>query len=295
VQLGKFGTRFAFESSAWAACAVRTVELLTVVRQQGDAAFVRLLNEVRLGVCSAATAARLAQCNVRRRAAPQDGIVPTRLYCTNANVDVENAACLAALPGAAVRFPASDALRGPEPGSDDAERLAEMCDRKAPRELLLKRGAQVILTKNMPQYGLVNGSRGVVAAFVTAAVHATGEGFSYGVAAGKYNCPLVRFDNGVELAVLPHTVFQGGPGGALVRTQHPLKLAWALTVHKSQGMTLSRAELQLADAFDFGQVYVALSRVTSLQGLWIKGQDVSQAVVKAHPAVLAFLQQAADR
>ncbi len=57
-------------------------------------------------------------------------------------------------------------------------------------------------------------------------------------------------------------------------------------------MTLSRAELQLADAFDYGQVYVALSRVTSLQGLWISGQNVSQAVVKAHPAVLAFLRGA---
>ena len=110
----------------------------------------------------------------------------------------------------------------------------------------------------------------------------------WGIPAGKYTCPLVRFDNGVELGVQPASSFQGGPGGAIIRIQLPLKLAWALTVHKSQGMSLSRAELMLDDAFDFGQVYVALSRVTSLGGLWVRGGTITQRVIKAHPDVLAF-------
>jgi len=113
----------------------------------------------------------------------------------------------------------------------------------------------------------------------------------YGVPAGKYLCPVVQFDSGQRLAVQPASFFQAGPGGAVVRIAWPLKLAWALTVHKSQGMSLSRAELMLSDAFDFGQVYVALSRVTSLVGLWIRGAAVTQAVVKAHPEVLAFYRQ----
>ena len=53
-------------------------------------------------------------------------------------------------------------------------------------------------------------------------------------------------------------------------------------------MSLTRAELMLSDAFDFGQCYVALSRVTSLEGLWIHGGRITQSVVRAHPSVLAF-------
>ena len=73
-----------------------------------------------------------------------------------------------------------------------------------------------------------------------------------------------------------------------MRTQVPLKLAWALTVHKSQGMTLSRVELMLANAFEFGQAYVALSRATSLAGLWMRGPPLAATAVKAHPDVCAF-------
>ena len=100
--------------------------------------------------------------------------------------------------------------------------------------------------------------------------------------------PYVRFDNGVSLLITPTSSSQRGAGRTLVRQQLPLKLAWALTVHKSQGMTLSRAELMLDGAFDYGQVYVALSRVCSLAGTWLSGADITQRVVKAHPAVLAF-------
>ena len=277
---------FAFQSSAWAAAAVATCVLTEIVRQQGDARFIALLNEVRVGVCSADTAAQLARCHVSKKARPTDGILPTRLYCRNVNVDAENATHLAALPGHAERFAARDVFKREPSTADDEKKLRDALEKKAAASLDLKVGAQVILTKNWPDMNLVNGSRGIVVSFTVKNVG--GEGFSFGVPTANYTLPVVRFDSGATLAVPPASFFQGMSGGACARAQLPLKLAWALTVHKSQGMTLSRAELQLEDAFAPGQTYVALSRVTSLDGLWLAGGAVTQHCVKAHPAVVDF-------
>jgi ATP-dependent DNA helicase PIF1 len=132
----------------------------------------------------------------------------------------------------------------------------------------------------MPDFNLVNGSRGIVVSFDEDTIIDNSNPY-----------PIVHFTNGVQMKVREETVFQGGASGAMTRRQLPLKLAWSLTVHKSQGMTIERAELQLDDAFDYGQVYVALSRITSLDGLWVRGGRITQSVVKAHPKVALFYQQ----
>ena len=103
--------------------------------------------------------------------------------------------------------------------------------------------------------------------------------------------PIVRFDNGRTITVAPvqFTCSFGKQKGAMSRTQIPLKLAWALTIHKSQGITLTRCQVQAADAFTYGQTYVALSRCVSSAGLWLSGADVTQKSVKVHKDVLTFM------
>jgi ATP-dependent DNA helicase PIF1 len=267
---------FAFESPAWAAAGVETCVLTEVVRQAGDARFTALLNEIRVGRLSHASEAILATCVVGAAGAgkprPTDGIKPTKLFCKNQNVDAINLVELGRLEGESRVFEAVDEFVR-RPSSSGEAKVLEEIEKKAPLRLELKVGAQVTLTKNMPAVRLVNGSRGIVTAL------AGGSGATAG--------PVVRFDNGVEMPVAVEKVYYGGPEGSVNRKQLPLKLAWALTIHKSQGMTLSRAEVEMQGAFENGHTYVALSRVVSLEGLWLTS-PVTQRNVMANRKILDF-------
>lgn len=243
------------------------------VRQFGDLAFVRLLNEVRLGGFSQDIAEACSRCHTSIKPAPQDGILPTKLYCTNRDVEKENDSRLGMLSGQICTLAAYDSFYNRTNGgavpSDEKKRLTELLNKKVSKDLRLKLQAQVILIKKKGE-GLVNGSRGVVVDF------------------HENSSVSVRFDTGQVVRLDRETFQQNGSVGSLYRKQLPLKLGWALTVHKSQGMTLSRAEVQLDDTFSCGQAYVALSRLTSYAGLWIGGRGISQRNIKAHPSALAF-------
>lgn len=155
---------FAFEAPAWSRAAVKMVELRTVVRQSGDRTFVDKLNQIRIGVCPMEITQALEACHISRKPLPVDGIVPTKLYCTNRNVDEENNRKLAQLPGKEVLFAANDSFKG-SCNRETQKNLAQGMDKKMPSELRLKIGAQVIITRNMPHFNLVNGSRGIVKSF----------------------------------------------------------------------------------------------------------------------------------
>ena len=278
-------TAFAFDARAWSDLGLSStslasgngVRVLTEnVRQRGDVAFIAALNELRVGRCSDRTQAILARCNVTRKALPTDGILPTKLHCTNRSVDEVNVGELDRLPGREVSIGAHDEFAGAaaEAGSKAREQVAAAADKKIASVLRLKVGAQVVLLRNLSP-SLVNGRRGVVVGFDE-----------------RQGRPEVLFDNGEVLAVGPSEFWQGcGGAGSVSRRQIPLKLAWALTVHKAQGMTLSRVELCLQNAFESGQAYVALSRATSLEGLWVRGRDISQREVMAHPSVVRFYER----
>lgn len=276
----KRATTFCFETQAWKRCGFDqgTIILCQAVRQSGDAHFVQLLNEVRAGRFTQNVADACNSCHVSRKPVPQDLIVPTKLYCTNRDVDRENESRLGQLSGAVKTFTAKDenyrrGMANQGRPLDEEKRLKELMSKKVPFQLNLKLGAQVILLKKMST-GLVNGSRGVVVDFVE----------TDGVATAV----KVKFDIGQTVTIVPESFSQTGTQNTLYRKQVPLRLGWAVTIHKSQGMTLSRAEVQLDDAFSYGQAYVALSRLTGFAGLWIGGRGVSQRSIMAHPTALRF-------
>ncbi|CAN0109584.1 unnamed protein product [Pylaiella littoralis] len=264
-----------FEAKSWKACVEETVELKLVFRQR-DNKFVKLLSKVRWGKCTPEVLAELRGCSVTSSTVEEgsqgvgDGIEKTQLTTHKADVLRVNEERLAQLEGTEVVSRADN--RGNRP--DYLRQLDDSCS--APTTLRLKVGAQVILVKNLaPGRGLANGSRGVVVRFATS----TSSGA---------RLPVVRFISGLEEVIRPEE-FPLYVGGAVVasRRQLPLALAWALSVHKSQGMSLDRASVCLSRAFEYGQAYVALSRVRSLEGLSVIG-NIDPSKIRAHPRVVAF-------
>lgn len=125
----------------------------------------------------------------------------------------------------------------------------------APATLRLKEGAFVMAVKNSPDRKFANGSLGVVVAFEPHTEY-----------------PIVKFQNGNELTMQPDTwEMRDGEKKRASISQIPLRLAWAITVHKSQGMTLDAAKIDLRKAFVEGMGYVALSRVKNLDSLYLIG------------------------
>jgi hypothetical protein len=243
--------KFAFESQAWSDAKVKTIHLTEIVRQHNEPEFAKLLNEIRMGQAKDYTL--LTDCINRKF--PDDGIQPVKLYCKNVDVGKHNQDELYKIKSSSKYFHSSDA-------GGDAWRQFFDKNCPAPTTLELREGAQVVLLVNLDvKIGLVNGSVGTITKMYD-------------------NCVDVMFANGPQLIEtykweVKQNEFDGLTGTMkkivlASRSQLPLKLAWALTIHKSQGSTLDRAEIDISEAFAPGQVYVALSRVRSLASLKIK-------------------------
>ncbi|XP_078528022.1 ATP-dependent DNA helicase PIF1-like [Lissotriton helveticus] len=254
-------TTFCFQAKSWQKCIHLNMEL-TAVRRQTDKTFISLLQAVRLGRCTEEVTDQLTRTVTHR--IERDGILATRLCTHKDDVEVTNESRLAQLPGEMRSFEALD--------SDPM--LVKTINAQCPvgRLIQLKEGAQVMLAKNLDVgRGLVNGARGVVVGFQ----------------AESKGLPKVRFLCGVtEVIKMERWVFKAHGGIFLTRQQLPLKLAWAISIHKSQGMSLDCVEISLARVFESGQAYVALSRARSLEGLRV--MDFDPKAVRANPHVLQF-------
>ncbi|XP_049538056.1 ATP-dependent DNA helicase PIF1 [Anopheles darlingi] len=258
------GVRFCFESPVWSDC-IQTSYELTVVHRQKDQEFVSILNSIRIGRVTTEISERLRKTAGQR--IETEGILATQLCSHTAEVDAINQAKLDGLTTEAKTFEAKDS----DPYS--SKQLDQMV--QAPGRLTLKVGAQVMLLKNYNiAEGLVNGARGVVMDFVQ-------------------GLPLVKFKRRELVVRSEKWSVKTAAGMVLTRTQLPLKLAWAFSIHKSQGLTLDCVELSLSKVFEAGQAYVALSRAQSLDSIRVLDFDLKQ--VWANTKVLEYYRKLRKR
>ena len=217
---------------------------LTEQHRQEDDVFLDVLNAIRRNALEDTHLALIKG----RLNGTVDNALPTKLYTHNIDVDAINYAELQKLAGDTKEFHMSGR------GSDAlVDALKKSC--LAPEQLKLKMGAEVMFIKNNYEAGYVNGTRGRIAGF-----DSRGE-------------PIVEiYSTGKRLSVaaMDWEVEENGRVKASI-TQYPLRLAWAITIHKSQGMSLDSAEIDLSKTFAYGMGYVALSRVRTLLGIRLVG------------------------
>lgn len=247
---------FAYESKTWRDLNLLTC-YLTEQHRQDDTAFLGVLSAIRSGEVEELHYEALTARRAEPAALPANA---PKLYSHNADVDRINAEELAKIKGASKKFLMRSA------GKDSlVDGLKRGC--LSPELLELKEDASVMFTKNSPQGRFVNGTLGTVIGFGA-------EGF-----------PLVETREGLTIATEPMEwqVEEQGKVRASV-SQVPLRLAYAMTVHKSQGMSMDAAIVDLSKAFEYGQGYVALSRVRRLAGLHLLG--LNQRALEVHPQIL---------
>ncbi len=282
-----FGTPYFFSAQSFDRDAFPSVELTTVFRQVGDSRLVDLLNAVREGTLLDDARSEL---NARTNAdfEPELDEFWLTLATTNRIVRSRNRRMLERLAAPTQTFHAE--IRGDTDGfehpTDDALALAV--------------GAQVMLLNNDPSDRWVNGSIGKITAITREAgdPRPNGGPHNRGPRAGGEPVIHVHLRDERTVEVRPHTWEITRPvvsGGSLTHdvigtfTQLPMKLAWAITIHKSQGQTLDRVVVDLTGGtFANGQLYVALSRCTSLEGLVLK-RDVLPRDLKSDPRIRRFL------
>lgn len=267
-----------FESKIWSTAIQKRIELTDIIRQS-DGDFQRALSEIRMGIVTSETAKLLrSRVGVKVDKGP---IKPTVLFCKRVDTTSYNEKQLETLESPiTMTYRAFDRVDPKVMAAGHAEltRLKETIgeEMQAREELRLKLGSQVMLIYNKDNV-LVNGSRGIVVDF--------GPTNAFNV---RY--PIVQFTNGQRILIDRHDWRVGmGDGRWFVRSQVPLILSWANTIHKCQGSTLDCVKIDISDCFDYGQAYVALSRVKHLEGLSLSNKDLSRIMV--HPKVKEFYGQ----
>jgi len=267
--------QFCFESDDWNSVFHRDyqIELVKIFRQT-DEVYSTILNQIREGKIKRKSNDILLE-YVGRDFDPKLVAEPTKLFPTKNKVEQINVSKMSALHGDEKEFKINY-IKDLEMTKNDRIKRLDFTDKDiqvefdflagnlmCDKEIKLKLGAQVMCIINMKsELGdviICNGSQGIITEFCTF----TG-------------CPKVKYNNGFEMIMSRHSWESDKIPGIGV-SQIPLILSWALTIHKSQGVTLDTAEIDVGSGiFECGQTYVALSRVKSLEGLYLTSFDAKR-------------------
>lgn len=262
--------KWLFEAKCWKNLDIKT-HLLTHVHRQQDVAFIKILQRMRTGICTADDHRFLLQNSAQ---VPHQGSL--QLFATNLPADTYNGQKLAELQGRYHPFNSVDSSANASVTTTQLDGQLKNCP--APKRLVIKEGARVMCLKNISE-NLVNGSIGTVTKVTP---HYNEDNILHHVNVE------VEFDGQLGGESFTHRFSTHVPGEEpekqnlftitgqdqkklCQRIQIPLKLAWAISIHKSQGMSLERLSIDFSRCFAEGQAYVALSRIKSLAGVYIRG------------------------
>jgi ATP-dependent DNA helicase PIF1 len=279
--------KMCFDAVSWRACVTNTVYLTEIMRQS-ELVFQNFLNDVRIGNISNNVIETLAEIMDIGKLKNDLGIKPTHLYPHRVNAALYNSRKLKKLLDAGTRSHKYVSRVHPANSSVSSVAIDMMLKARYNGEMEITTciGAQVMLLINMDvPGGLANGSRGVIVDYVSGLSAGIGD---EGPTVLNANLPVVQFLNGRRI-MIPEVVldFKGENKKLMFSIKYmPLKIAYALTIHSCQGSTLDYAVMDLSESFEYGQVYVALSRVKNIGGLCITGYDALK--IKALPHAVEF-------
>lgn len=268
--------------------------LLTKIFRQNDPQYIEILNEVRKGKLTPPTIEILKKyVNRDYNIEENNGIYLTKLFPTRSRVDNLNNQMFDALEDSPKSYELTksrNTLLYMESGKAIEKEKIDLCmclqqrdidneinqlisSSPALEKLSLKINTMVMCNINLDmERKICNGSQGIVVDFV-----------------GPDNAPKVRFSNNVTIVMNKH-VWQSETYPTISISQYPLQHAWALTIHKIQGTTLKVAQMDIGNSvFTYGQSYVALSRIESINGLYLSGFEPNR--IKANPKVTAFYEK----
>ena len=263
-------TNFCFNSKSWDRCISEIVYLNEIFRQD-DLVFQKCLNEIRVGELSNETK-QILESRVNVKLENENGILPTKIYSLNKDVSSENNKEMNKLLGINndlefFQYDLEHKILGNSKIKYVEELIKKSCNAEQSLELCI--GAQVMLLCNLDlENQLANGSRGIVTGF-------------------QDDLPVVKFLNGnTHIIDYYNWILEDSGKPVLNIKQIPLKLAFAISVHKSQGLTIDYAIIDMKDIFEYSQAYVALSRVKSLNGLSLKNLNFKKII--ADPKAVEF-------